>query len=225
MPCSFGHERALQKRGIFLIAGIDEAGRGPLAGPVVAAAVVFLEHRRFKGLTDSKKLRPEFRAELFARMTSATYILWAVSVQNVATIDSINILRATYRAMHESLAALPSQPEHVLIDGRPVPNFPSPHTAVIGGDGLSLSIAAASVIAKVVRDRIMDRIDSLYPQYGFRRHKGYATPEHLWALRKHGPCPLHRFSFWPVAQPELFQSQASKGKIALDPFTSLALPP
>jgi ribonuclease HII len=204
MPCSFGHERALQKRGILVVAGIDEAGRGPLAGPVVAAAVVFLEHRRFNGLTDSKKLSPEFRRELFARITSASHVRWAVSVQDVATIDSINILRATHRAMCEALSRLPSRPEHVLIDGLPVPNFPSPQTAVIGGDGLSLSIAAASVIAKVIRDRIMDKIDALYPQYGFRRHKGYATPEHLAALRKHGPSPLHRFSFWPVAQPELF---------------------
>jgi ribonuclease HII len=204
MPCSFGQERALQRRGIVLIAGIDEAGRGPLAGPVVAAAVIFLEHRRFHGLTDSKKLRPEFRAELFARITSASHVSWAVSVQNVATIDSINILRATHRAMREALSGLPSRPEHVLIDGLPVPNFPSPQTAVIRGDGLSLSIAAASVIAKVMRDRIMDKIDSLYPQYGFRRHKGYATPEHLAAMRKYGPSPLHRFSFWPVAQPELF---------------------
>jgi ribonuclease HII len=204
MPCSFGHERALKKRGILLIAGIDEAGRGPLAGPVVAAAVVFLEHRRFTGLNDSKKLKPEFRTELFAQITSASHVRWAVSVQNVVTIDAINILRATHRAMREALSGLPSPPEHVLIDGLPVPNFPSPQTAVIDGDQRSLSIAAASVIAKVTRDRIMDKLDALYPQYGFRRHRGYATREHLAALRKHGPCPLHRFSFSPVAQPELF---------------------
>jgi ribonuclease HII len=204
MPCSFGHERALQKRGTFLVAGIDEAGRGPLAGPVVAAAVVFLELRRFNGLTDSKKLAPEFRATLFERITCATHIRWAVSVQDAATIDSINILRATHKAMREALGALSSQPDHVLIDGLPVPNFPAPQTAVIGGDGLSLSIAAASVIAKVTRDRIMEEMDALYPQYGFRRHKGYATAEHLAALRAHGPSPLHRFSFSPVAQPELF---------------------
>jgi ribonuclease HII len=204
MPCSFGHERALKKRGILLIAGIDEAGRGPLAGPVVAAAVVFLEHRRFTGLNDSKKLTPEFRGELFAQITSSRYIHWAVSVQNVVTIDALNILRATHRAMREAISGLPSPPEHVLIDGLPVPNFPSPQTAVIGGDSLSLSIAAASIIAKVTRDRIMDKLDALYPQYGFRRHKGYATPEHLATLREYGPCPLHRFSFSPVAQPELF---------------------
>ena len=204
MPCSFGHERALQKQGTLLVAGIDEAGRGPLAGPVVAAAVVFLEFKRFNGLTDSKKLAPEFRASLFERITCATHIRWAVSVQDAATIDSINILRATHKAMREALEALSSQPDHVLIDGLPIPNFPAPHTAVIGGDGLSLSIAAASVIAKVTRDRIMEEMDALYPQYGFRRHKGYATPEHLAALRAHGPSPLHRFSFSPVAQPELF---------------------
>jgi ribonuclease HII len=204
MPCSFGHERALQKQGTLLVAGIDEAGRGPLAGPVVAAAVVFLELRRFNGLTDSKRLAPEFRATLFERITCATHVRWAVSVQDAATIDSINILRATHKAMREALGALSSQPDHVLIDGLPVPNFPAPHTAVIGGDGLSLSIAAASVIAKVTRDRIMEEMDALYPQYGFRRHKGYATAEHLAALRAHGPSPLHRYSFSPVAQPELF---------------------
>ena len=204
MPCSFGHERALKKRGILLIAGIDEAGRGPLAGPVVAAAVVFLEHRRFTGLDDSKKLNPGFRRELFAQITSAAHVRWAVSVQNVTTIDTLNILRATHRAMREAVSRLPSPPEHVLIDGLPVPNFPSPQTAVIRGDSLSLSIAAASVVAKVTRDRIMDKLDALYPQYGFRRHRGYATSEHLAALREHGPCPLHRLSFSPVAQPELF---------------------
>ena len=204
MPCSFGHERALKKRGILLIAGIDEAGRGPLAGPVVAAAVVFLEHRRFAGLDDSKKLTPEFRGELFAQITSAPHVRWAVSVQNVTTIDTLNILRATHRAMREAVNSLPLPPEHVLIDGLPVPDFPSPQTAVIRGDSLSLSIAAASVVAKVTRDRIMDKLDALYPQYGFRRHRGYATSEHLAALREHGPCPLHRLSFSPVAQPELF---------------------
>jgi ribonuclease HII len=204
MPCSFGHERALQKQGICVIAGIDEAGRGPLAGPVVAAAVVFLENRRFNGLDDSKKLAPEFRTKLFERITRAPHVRWAVSVQAVATIDAINILRATHKAMREAVGALSPPPDHVLIDGRPVRDFPSPHTAIIGGDGLSLSIAAASVIAKVTRDRIMDEMDALYPQYGFRRNKGYATPEHLQALREHGPSALHRFSFSPVAQPELF---------------------
>jgi ribonuclease HII len=144
------------------------------------------------------------RSELFARITSASHVRWAVSVQSVSTIDTINILRATHRAMREAISWLPSRPEHVLIDGLPVPNFPFPQTAVIGGDQLSLSIAAASVIAKVTRDRIMHKLDTLYPQYGFGRHKGYATPEHLAALRKHGPSPLHRFSFSPVAQPELF---------------------
>ena len=204
MPCSFGHERALQKQGCILVAGIDEAGRGPLAGPVVAAAVVFLEYRRFNGLDDSKKLAPEFRCELFERITCAPHVRWAVSVQDVATIDTLNILRATHKAMREALCRLSLQPDHVLIDGLPVRDFPSPHTAIVGGDARSLSIAAASVIAKVTRDKIMAEIDLLYPHYGFRHHKGYATPEHLGALREHGPCPLHRFSFSPVAQPELF---------------------
>ena len=204
MPCSFGHERALQKRGILVVAGIDEAGRGPLAGPVVAAAVVFLEHRRFNGLDDSKKLTPEIRLSLYERITSAPHVQWAVSSQDVATIDAINILRATHKAMREALGALSSRPDYVLIDGLPVRDLPLPHTAVVRGDGRCLSIAAASVIAKVTRDRIMDEADAIYPQYGFARHKGYATPEHLAALRQHGPTPIHRFSFSPVAQPELF---------------------
>ena len=180
------------------------AGRGPLAGPVVAAAVVFLEHRRFNGLDDSKKLTPEIRLSLYERITSVPHVQWAVSSQDVATIDAINILRATHKAMREALGALSSRPDYVLIDGLPVRDLPLPHTAIVRGDGRCLSIAAASVIAKVTRDRVMDEADAIYPQYGFARHKGYATPEHLAALRQHGPTPIHRFSFSPVAQPELF---------------------
>lgn len=204
MPCSFEHERALREKGISLVAGIDEAGRGPLAGPVVAAAVIFLEHRAPDGLDDSKKLTAEKRNTLYACLTGEPHVCWAVSVQDVEVIDRLNILRATHRAMREALAALKETAAHALIDGLPVPEFPAQQTALVGGDALSLSIAAASVIAKVTRDRIMEEMDAIYPHYGFRDHKGYSTERHLLALREHGPCPIHRFSFSPVAQRELF---------------------
>ncbi|HRJ73463.1 MAG TPA: ribonuclease HII [Terrimicrobiaceae bacterium] len=204
MPCSFEHESALREQGIFFAAGIDEAGRGPLAGPVVAAAVVFCEQKFPDGLDDSKKLTPKRRDAIFAVLTSSAHVRWAVSVQEASVIDRINILRATHLAMAEAFSRLPGGAVHALIDGLPVPSFPAPQTALVGGDGLSLSIAAASVIAKVTRDRIMDRHDAEYPQYGFSRHKGYGTREHLAALREHGPSPIHRRSFAPVAQAELF---------------------
>jgi len=186
------------------VAGIDEAGRGPLAGPVVAGAIIFAKARAPRGLTDSKKLTHQARQEYYAGLTTSAHVFWAVSVQDSTVVDELNILRATHKAMREALAALACEAEHALIDGLPVPDFPKPHTAIVQGDGHSLSIAAASVIAKVTRDRIMEEMDALYPQYGFRVHKGYATAEHLAKLREHGPCPIHRRSFEPVAQPTLF---------------------
>lgn len=203
MPCSFHHEQGLWDRGILKVAGIDEAGRGPLAGPVVAAAVVFTVPVRMDGLDDSKKLTARKRESLYEDLTRRQEVVWSVAIIDVPSIDRLNILRATHRAMHEALAAL-GEAHHVLIDGLPVPGFSIPQTALVGGDGLSLSIAAASVIAKVTRDRLMEEADGLYPQYGFRKHKGYGTPEHLARLREHGPCPLHRRSFSPVAQADLF---------------------
>ena len=204
MPCSFERECALREQGIFFVAGIDEAGRGPLAGPVVAAAVVFLEHEAPDGLDDSKKLTASRREALYESLADNPGVVWAVSVQGSDVVDRINILQATHRAMREAVAALNRQIDHALIDGLPVKNFPTPQTALVGGDALSFSIAAASIMAKVTRDRLMHEADSTFPQYGFRNHKGYGTPEHLAALREHGPCPLHRISFAPVAQRELF---------------------
>lgn len=201
MPCSFEHERALQEQGIFFVAGVDEAGRGPLAGPVVAAAVIFpASSDPLPGLDDSKKLTARQRDVLYDHLTGTPGLLWAVSIQEPQVIDRINILQATYRAMREATLALSHAPGHVLIDGLSVPDFPLPHTALVKGDGRSQSIAAASIIAKVTRDRLMEAIDASYPQYGFRRHKGYGTVAHLAALREHGPCPHHRWSFAPVAQ-------------------------
>lgn len=200
IKCSLRHEQTLRKTGLSRIAGIDEAGRGPLAGPVVAAAVVLPHNFRHRELDDSKKLTEKKRELLFEELTSRKEIHWAFSIVDPEEIDRVNILRATHEAMRRAVAALLEPPEHVLIDGLEVRPFPIAQTALVGGDGLSFSIAAASVIAKVTRDRLMVRMDSMYPQYGFAAHKGYGTAQHLASLRTHGPCPIHRKSFAPVQQ-------------------------
>lgn len=203
MACGLRHERKLRTDGIALIAGIDEAGRGPLAGPVVAAAVMLPEKFRHKTLNDSKKLSAEVREEIYAELTVRTDVLWSVCVVEVDEIDRINILRATHEAMRRAVTALTTRPDHALIDGKPVRPFPIPHTALVGGDALSFSIAAASVIAKVTRDRIMVEMDQRHPGYEFGQHKGYGTELHLARLKQHGPCPIHRRTFLPVEQAEL----------------------
>ena len=188
------------------VAGVDEAGRGPLAGPVVAAAVVFdpdfLEAEAtasLAGLDDSKKL-PASRREFFHALLSACpHAQIGVASASVAEIDALNILRATHLAMARALSQLDPLPGFALVDGLPVKGLPVPHRAIVGGDAASLSIAAASVMAKVVRDRLMVELAAQYPGYGFERHKGYGTPAHLAALRRLGPCPAHRKSFGPVA--------------------------
>ena len=185
------------------MAGVDEAGRGPLAGPVVAAAVILPQGFRHASLNDSKQLTAATRELLFVEITAHTEIRFAFSVVDVAEIDRINILRATHEAMRRAVAQLDPQPQHVLIDGLPVRPFSIAQTALVAGDTLSFSIAAASVIAKVTRDRIMVEHDAKFPGYDFARHKGYGTPQHLAALKKHGPCPIHRRSFLPVRQAEL----------------------
>src|SRR3954453_7000872 len=199
--CGFRHERKLRALGITTMAGIDEAGRGALAGPVVAAAVILPEKFRHKKLNDSKQLLPELRQKIYSELTGDSGIIWAIGVVDHGEIDRINILRATHKAMHLALEALAAQPEHVLIDGRPVFPFPLPQTAIIDGDCYSLSIAAASVIAKVTRDTIMRDFCARLPEYCFSQHKGYATELHLLKLHELGPCPIHRRSFEPVAQP------------------------
>jgi ribonuclease HII len=200
MKCSLRHERQLRVAGFTRIAGIDEAGRGPLAGPVVAAAVILPEKFRHKSLTDSKQLSAARREEIFDELTSRSGVEWAVCVVEVEEIDRINILRASHQAMRRAVAALAKPPDHALIDGLPVRPFPTPHTALVGGDARSFSIAAASVIAKVTRDRIMVEMDALHPGYEFAQHKGYGTELHLDRLRAHGPCPIHRKTFLPVQQ-------------------------
>lgn len=193
-------EIALQANGYLRIAGIDEAGRGPLAGPVAAAAVILPKNFTCPGLDDSKKISPKMRDRLYERLTNDPEIYWAVATAEREEIDRVNILRATHLAMRRAAEALVPIPAYCLIDGLPVNPFPLPHDAIVKGDGKSLSIAAASIIAKVTRDRIMQEIDHEFPQFGFAKHQGYGTKAHLEALRIHGPCLHHRLTFQPVAQ-------------------------
>jgi ribonuclease HII len=194
---SFRRERAILKQGIQLVAGCDEAGRGPLAGPVVAAAVILDPARIPKGLDDSKKLTPERREELFEKICATAQV--AVTIASVARIDRDNILRASLWALARSVNALPDRPEHVFVDGRDRIDVTCGCDAVIGGDAIVASIAAASIIAKVSRDRLMCRLALEYPGYGFESHMGYAVPQHLEALRRLGPTVHHRKMFAPVA--------------------------
>jgi ribonuclease HII len=196
-PPSFKRERALLKRGVWPVAGCDEAGRGPLAGPVVAAAVVLDPKRIPKGLDDSKKLTAAKREELFEEICATAS--FAVAFASPARIERDNILRASLWALARAVHALPEMPKHVLVDGRDRLDTPCDCEAVIGGDGLVLSIAAASIIAKVSRDRLMCKLAQDHPGYGFEQHKGYGVPEHLEALNRLGPTVHHRRLFAPVA--------------------------
>jgi len=203
MKCSLKRETLLRAQGHILIAGIDEAGRGPLAGPVVAGAAILPPKFRHKVLRDSKLLSAGQRERIYDELTTREDVFWSVAVVATEEVDRLNILQATYLAMRLALESLRHVPDHVLIDGRPVPGFPVVHTAIIDGDNISFSIAAASVIAKVTRDRIMLDFDQQFPAYGFAQHKGYSTALHLERLRLHGPCPIHRRSFFPVQQMDL----------------------
>ena len=205
----FRYEVELLERGVTRIAGVDEAGRGPLAGPVFAAAVMFPVDWMRRGLpaplrkvNDSKQLLPATREKLFAELTSRPEILFAVARVEAPTIDEINILQATHRAMNEALAKLNPPPQHALVDGRPVKTMRVPQTAIVKGDARSYSIAAASVLAKVTRDGLMLEFNARFPEYGFAGHKGYGTPQHLAAIAAHGACPIHRKSFAPLKQKE-----------------------
>jgi len=210
LPDRLHFERALEVQGVGLIAGVDEAGRGPLAGPVVAAAVIlpaaWIRHglpAPLRGLNDSKQLTPAQREHFHAELTRQPEVCWSVAAVEAAEIDVVNILQATHRAMSRALRGLVPAPAHVLMDGLPVPGLDWPQTALVKGDTLSYSIAAASVLAKVTRDRRMLDYDRIHPGYGFARHKGYPTPEHLEALGRLGPCPIHRRSFEPVRTVQL----------------------
>lgn len=190
----FLFERRLWAQGFRLVAGVDEAGRGPLAGPVVAAAVVLPPEAYLPGLDDSKRLTAARREALEPRIKDAA-VVWGVAVAGVEEIDQLNIARAAFLAMARAVAALAVAPDHLLVDGFPIPGVPVPQQAIVGGDALCNSIAAASVLAKVYRDRLMAEYDELFPGYGFAVHKGYPTPAHREALRRLGPSPIHRRSF------------------------------
>jgi ribonuclease HII len=186
-------ERVLWKSGVTRIAGVDEAGVGPLAGPVVAAAVVFPPGAELAGVDDSKLLPPERREELAAKIRATAAV--AVGVAEVAEIDRLNVYHAALLAMRRAVEALPEPPEHLLVDAREVPGVPAPQNRFDKGDGINFSIAAASIVAKTHRDRLMAELDRRHPGYGFARHKGYGTAEHQEAIRCHGPCEVHRMSF------------------------------
>jgi ribonuclease HII len=187
-------ERVLWKSGVRAIAGVDEAGTGPLAGPVVAAAVVFPPNTEIAGIDDSKQLDAETRSALAAVIRGAASAV-AVGLADVGEIDEINIYRAALLAMRRAVEALPSAPDHLLIDARAIPGVAIPQNSFSKGDGINFSIAAASIIAKTHRDRLMEALEEKYPGYGFTRHKGYGTPEHQDAIRRLGPSPVHRLSF------------------------------
>lgn len=182
-----------------LIAGVDEAGRGPLAGPVVAAAVILDDAHPIHGLADSKKLSPARRERLYDEIR-AKALCCSVAQANVDEIDQLNILQATLLAMQRAVLGLRLKPQRVLVDGNRLPVLDVLAEAVIGGDAKVAAISAASILAKVTRDRGCLQLDEQYPQYGFARHKGYGTQEHLVALRENGPCPAHRRSFAPVRE-------------------------
>ena len=190
------YEKRLWAGGVELVAGVDEAGRGPLAGPVVAAAVILPTRVRIHQLNDSKQLSPAKRKALALQIKNSG--AWAIGVSTVNEILDLNIYHASMLAMRRALKYLKSRPEHVLVDGYAIPALELPQTNIIGGDGKSASIAAASIIAKETRDELMELCHHLYPLYGFNRHKGYATADHIEALRRYGPCPLHREGFAPV---------------------------
>lgn len=181
------------------VAGVDEAGRGPLAGPVVAAAVILDPGRPIAGLADSKKLSPH-RREYLADEICARALAYAVAWSDRCEIDTLNILQASLLAMSRSVQGLCVTPDRVLVDGNRCPVMPQPVEAIVGGDGTVAAISAASILAKVWRDRRMQALHLLYPQYGFDRHKGYPTAVHLQQLQQHGPCPEHRQSFRPVSE-------------------------
>lgn len=191
-------EIRLKAEGFTHIAGIDEAGRGPLAGPVVAAACILPEGVLFENLNDSKQLTSEQREQLFEQITLCPGIAFGIGIIDVKTIDKVNILQATFLAMRKAVEALPIKPDYLLVDGNQLPHFDIPTESVVAGDSLSISIAAASILAKVTRDRIMADLDGKYPEYGFKNHKGYGTEEHLRAINLYGPSKIHRVSFEPI---------------------------
>lgn len=194
------YETLAREQGFSTIAGVDEAGRGPLAGPVVAAACIIPPHTYIPGVNDSKKMSPQQRADVFKRLTEDPSIYYGIGVISHQIIDSINIYQATIQAMLQAVDNLAREPDLLLVDGMNLKHHTICSQKIIRGDALSQSIAAASVIAKVTRDTLMQESHEQWPHYGFEQHKGYGTPQHLAAIRSYGPCPIHRRSFSPVKE-------------------------
>jgi ribonuclease HII len=191
------YERRLWRAGARAVAGVDEAGVGPMAGPVVAAAVIFAPENHIRGVHDSKQLTPEQREALIDRIIGRALAV-GVGIAEVEEIDRLNIYWATMRASVRALEAMGRAPDHVLVDGREIPRLAFPQTRIVGGDRKSFCIAAASIVAKVTRDRMMREYEERYPGYGFAQHKGYCTADHIETLNRLGPSPIHRRSYAPV---------------------------
>ena len=213
--CCSRYEREARQHGWQRIAGLDEAGRGSLFGPVVAAVVILNPRRRIVGLDDSKKLAPERRGELAIRIREHA-LAWAVAEIDASRIDAWNIYQASRQAMVAAISQINPFPDYLLLDALEL-DLPIEQKALIHGDARSVSIAAASILAKVERDRRMEEYDELYPQYGLAQNKGYGTPDHLDALRRHGPTPLHRYSYAPVREARCWASGAQQAALPLDP--------
>src|SRR5580692_9372080 len=212
--CCSRYEREARQSGWLRIAGLDEAGRGSLFGPVVAAVVILNPRRRIVGLDDSKKLPPERRGELAERIRDYA-LSWAVAEIDASRIDAWNIYQASRQAMVAAISQLRPFPDYLLLDAIEL-DLPIEQKALIHGDARSVSIAAASILAKVERDRRMEEFDQVYPQYGLAQNKGYGTPDHLDALRRHGPTELHRFSYAPVREARCWAAGAQQTPLPLD---------
>jgi ribonuclease HII len=215
--CCTRYERDARQHGWQRIAGLDEAGRGSLFGPVVAAAVILNPRRRIVGLDDSKKLTPDRRRELAPRIREHA-LAWAVAEIEASRIDAWNIYQASRQAMMAAVSQLFPLPDYLLLDAIEI-DLPIEQKALIHGDARSVSIAAASILAKVERDQRMQEYDQLYPQYGLAQNKGYGTPDHLEALQRHGPSPLHRFSYSPVREAGCWAVGAKQDLLPLTPAT------
>jgi len=216
--CSARYEREARQHGWLRIAGLDEAGRGSLFGPVVAGAVILNPRRRIVGLDDSKKLSVERRGELVLRIREHA-LAWATAEVEASRIDAWNIYQASRQAMVAAVSQLHPLPDYLLLDAIEI-DLPIEQKALIHGDARSVSIAAASILAKVERDRRMEEFDQVYPQYGLAQNKGYGTPDHLEALRRHGPSPLHRFSYAPVREAGCWATGAKQDALPLGPISS-----
>lgn len=194
----FAYEKRAHSKGYRLVAGVDEAGRGPLAGPVVAAACIIPEGLTIEGVNDSKQLTPKKRAKIFDLLIGSSNIQYGIGVVDAEEIDQINILQATFKAMQKAVEKLTVVPDFVLVDGSLLPKWKYRSQAIVKGDSLSYSIAAASIIAKETRDELMKSYDVQFPEYGFGKHKGYGTKTHLEAIAHLGPCFIHRKTFEPI---------------------------